>query len=68
MAFAGNRAVGVLEGFQNRAREHGLALVRLNTHDRLGEAKRLWTRAGYREIPDYNPNPRANRRFQKLLG
>jgi hypothetical protein len=31
----------------------------------LGEANRLYRRAGYREIPDYNANPRANRWYGK---
>jgi GNAT superfamily N-acetyltransferase len=57
----------LLEELERRAREHGFARVRLDTHDRLSEANRLYRSAGYREIPDYNANPRANRWFEKFL-
>jgi hypothetical protein len=39
--------------------------VRLDRNSRLREAIRLYERAGYRQIPDYNSNPRANRRHEK---
>jgi hypothetical protein len=37
------------------------------TNARLVEANRMYTEAGYREIEDYNSNPRANRWYEKLL-
>jgi GNAT superfamily N-acetyltransferase len=52
---------------ERRARERGFGVVRLDTHDSLAEANRLYTGAGYREIADYNGNPSANRWFEKLL-
>jgi ribosomal protein S18 acetylase RimI-like enzyme len=57
----------LLAELERRAREHGFEAVRLDTHDRLTEANRLYRSAGYREIPDYNGNPRVNRWFEKLL-
>jgi hypothetical protein len=41
--------------------------VRLDTHDRLTEANLLYRSTGYREIDDYDGNPRANRWYEKLL-
>ena len=57
----------LLEELENRARERGFELVRLDTRDRLAEAIRIYRAAGYREIPDYNGNPRVNRWFEKRL-
>jgi GNAT superfamily N-acetyltransferase len=66
-----HRGAGVgrllLRELERRARERGLEAVRLDTHDRLSEANGLYTAAGYREIPDYNGNPSANRWFEKSL-
>jgi GNAT superfamily N-acetyltransferase len=66
-----HRGAGVgrrlLEELDRRARELGFEAVRLDTHDRLVEANRLYAAVGYREIPDYNSNPRANRWFEKRL-
>jgi GNAT superfamily N-acetyltransferase len=57
----------MLEELERRARGHGFQAVRLDTHDRLGEANEMYRGAGYREIPDYNSNPRSNRWFEKPL-
>ena len=57
----------LLEALERRARELGFDRVRLDTHDRLSDANRLYTGAGYREIADYNGNPSANRWFEKAL-
>jgi GNAT superfamily N-acetyltransferase len=57
----------LLEELEQRGRARGFETVRLDTHDRLGEANRLYRGAGYREIPDYNGNPSANRWFEKSL-
>jgi GNAT superfamily N-acetyltransferase len=57
----------LLQSLEQRAREYGFELVRLDTHDRLTEANRLYRASGYREIDDYNGNPRANRWFEKSL-
>jgi GNAT superfamily N-acetyltransferase len=57
----------VLEELERRARGRGFEAIRLDTHDRLSEATAMYSGAGYREIPDYNSNPRSNRWFEKLL-
>jgi GNAT superfamily N-acetyltransferase len=57
----------LLEDLERRARAHGFRAVRLDTHDRLTEAVRLYRRAGYRQIQDYNSNPSANIWFEKSL-
>jgi GNAT superfamily N-acetyltransferase len=57
----------LLEALEQLARERGFGAVRLDTHDSLTEANRLYAGAGYREIPDYNGNPSANRWFEKPL-
>jgi GNAT superfamily N-acetyltransferase len=66
-----HRGTGVarrlLEALEQLARERGFGTVRLDTHDALTEANRLYEGAGYREIPDYNGNPSANRWFEKPL-
>ena len=66
-----HRGTGVakrlLEALEERARQQGFDSVRLDTHDRLEEANRLYVGAGYREIADYNGNPSANRWFEKPL-
>ncbi len=49
------------------AREHGCEAVRLDTSDYLTEAIGLYRSAGYREIPAYNANPKANVWFRKAL-
>jgi hypothetical protein len=65
VAYDDDRPVGdVLEG---RSRARGFKAIRLDTHDRLIEANRLYRSRGYREIPDYNSNPRSNRWYEKRL-
>jgi len=57
----------LLDALEQRARARGFGTVRLDTHDSLAEANRLYEGAGYREIADYNGNPSANRWFEKPL-
>ena len=57
----------ILDALEQLARERGFEAVRLDTHERLGEANRLYRGAGYREIEDYNGNPSVNRWFEKHL-
>jgi GrpB-like predicted nucleotidyltransferase (UPF0157 family)/GNAT superfamily N-acetyltransferase len=49
------------------ARRHGCRAVRLDTSDYLTEAIGLYRAAGYREVPDYNGNPKANLWFERSL-
>jgi GNAT superfamily N-acetyltransferase len=57
----------ILEELEKRALRHGMRAVRLDTNARLVEANRMYREAGYREIEDYNSNPRADRWYEKPL-
>ncbi|HEX3735834.1 MAG TPA: GNAT family N-acetyltransferase [Solirubrobacterales bacterium] len=49
------------------ARRHGCRAVRLDTSDYLTDAVRLYRAAGYREVPAYNTNLKANLWFERQL-
>jgi ribosomal protein S18 acetylase RimI-like enzyme len=49
------------------AAERGCAAVRLDTSDYLTQAIGLYRAAGYREVPDYNGNAKANLWFERQL-
>ncbi len=49
------------------ARERGCGAVRLDTSDYLAEAIGLYRASGYREVPDYNANPKASLWFERPL-
>jgi ribosomal protein S18 acetylase RimI-like enzyme len=67
-AYRGGGIAGrMLQELERRARARGFEAIRLDTHDRLVEAIEMYRRAGYREIPDYNSNPRSNSWFEKPL-
>lgn len=51
-----------LEGI---ARRRGCGAVRLDTSDYLTAAIAMYRAAGYREVPDYNGNPKANLWFER---
>jgi DNA-binding MarR family transcriptional regulator/predicted GNAT family acetyltransferase len=57
----------LLRHLEDRAREHGYAVVRLDTNDTLTEAIAMYERAGYRAIARYNDNPWARCWFEKEL-
>ena len=57
----------ILAELEKLAAEAGYSRIRLDTHDSLDEAKRLYLKAGYRDIPRYNGNPYAQRWFEKEL-
>lgn len=57
----------MLEELERRARARGFKAIRLDTHDRLNEAVGMYRGAGFREISDYNSNPRSNAWFEKPL-
>lgn len=59
------RLLAELEGIAAR---HGCAAVRLDTSDYLTAAIALYRAAGYRQVPDYNGNPKANLWFERRLG
>jgi len=49
------------------AAERGCAAVRLDTSDYLTDAIGLYRASGYREVPDYNGNAKANLWFERQL-
>ena len=63
------RGVGrrILAGLEEIAVQHGCRAVRLDTSDYLTPAIGLYRAAGYREVPDYNQNPKANLWFERRL-
>ncbi len=65
------RGLGVaqrlLDALEGRAHAFALERVRLDTSRTLVEARALYARNGYREIPAYNDNPYADHWFEKRL-
>ncbi len=57
----------LLRHLEDRARDRGHVLVRLDTNDVLHEAIAMYERAGYRAIAPYNDNPWARCWFEKDL-
>jgi GNAT superfamily N-acetyltransferase len=55
----------VLRRLEAIAAENGCAGTRLDTSDYLTPAVALYRSAGYREVPDYNGNPKANLWFER---
>ncbi len=58
------RLLGELEEI---ARRHGCGAARLDTSDYLTAAIGLYRAAGYREVADYNGNPKASLWFERRL-
>jgi GNAT superfamily N-acetyltransferase len=57
----------LLAALEEAAAQRGLDIVRLDTAEVLTEAQRLYERAGYERIPDYNGNICAERWYEKRL-
>ncbi len=57
----------LLQAVERHAVEMGFHRLRLDTHDGLTAAMRLYTSHGYVAIADYNGNPDATHFFQKRL-
>ncbi|PYC67845.1 GNAT family N-acetyltransferase [Streptomyces tateyamensis] len=57
----------LLAAVEAAAGERGMAVLRLDTRGDLVEARALYARAGYREIPRYNDSPYAAHWFEKEL-
>jgi GrpB-like predicted nucleotidyltransferase (UPF0157 family)/GNAT superfamily N-acetyltransferase len=57
----------LLAELERIAREHGCSASRLDTSDYLSAAIGLYRAAGYREVADYNGNPKANLWFEHSL-
>lgn len=58
----------LLREVERIAADRGCSHVRLDSSDYLTEAIGLYRAAGYREVPDYNRNPKANVWFERRLG
>lgn len=58
----------ILARLDEIALEHGCRAVRLDTSDYLTPAVGLYRAAGYREVPAYNENPKADLWFERRLG
>ncbi|GAB2941531.1 hypothetical protein GCM10027280_32610 [Micromonospora polyrhachis] len=67
---ARGRGIGarLLAEVEQAARDRGLARLRLDTRTDLVEARRLYARHGYREVPAFNDSPYAGHWFTKDLG
>lgn len=57
----------LLAELERIARGRGCGAVRLDTSGYLAEAIGLYRAAGYREVPDYNANPKADTWFERQL-
>jgi GNAT superfamily N-acetyltransferase len=57
----------ILDELHRIAGEAGCRGVRLDTNEFLGEAVGLYRAAGYREVPDYNRNRKADLWFERAL-
>jgi GNAT superfamily N-acetyltransferase len=57
----------ILAELDRIAAEQGCRAVRLDTSDYLTEAIGLYRAAGYREVPAYNDNPKADTWFEREL-
>lgn len=57
----------ILTRLDEIALEHGCRAIRLDTSDYLTPAVALYRSAGYREIPAYNENPKADLWFERTL-
>jgi GNAT superfamily N-acetyltransferase len=57
----------ILSRLDRIAIEHGCRAVRLDTSDYLTPAVGLYRSAGYREVPAYNENPKADLWFERSL-
>jgi GNAT superfamily N-acetyltransferase len=58
----------ILAELDRIAAAHGCRAVRLDTSAYLTDAVGLYRGAGYREIPAYNDNPKADLWFERSLG
>lgn len=57
----------ILARLDEIAVEHGCRAIRLDTSDYLTPAVVLYRAAGYREVPAYNENPKADLWFERSL-
>jgi ribosomal protein S18 acetylase RimI-like enzyme len=53
---------------ENTARQAGATVLRLDTRTDLAEARRLYERLGFIEVPAFNTEPHSNRWYAKDIG
>jgi GNAT superfamily N-acetyltransferase len=58
----------LLQAVEEIAAARGCARARLDTNEYLTDALSLYRAAGYREVPDYNGNAKADLWFERGLG
>jgi GNAT superfamily N-acetyltransferase len=63
----GGLGLRILAELESIARERGCRATRLDTSRYLTPAVALYRSAGYREVSDYNGNPKADLWFQRAL-
>ena len=59
--------MALLSELEAAARRLGISRLELDTRDDLVEARRLYVRAGFQEVPAFNAGPYAEHWFAKLL-
>lgn len=57
----------LLAAAEQRARADGAAVIRLNTRSDLIEARALYAKHGYQDIPRYSDDPLAEHWFEKNI-
>lgn len=57
----------LLAGIESAARAYGVRSIRLDTRDDLVEARGLYAKHGYREVPAFNQGPYAEHWLAKEL-
>jgi len=57
----------LLDGLEDHARRHGVAMLRLDTRRDLTEARRLYARHGYREVRPSSHGLYVDHSFEKTL-
>ncbi|MFD3607138.1 GNAT family N-acetyltransferase [Streptomyces atroolivaceus] len=57
----------LLAGIESAARAYGVRRIRLDTRNDLVEARGLYAKHGYREVPAFNQGPYARHWFAKEL-
>ncbi|MER7011933.1 GNAT family N-acetyltransferase [Saccharopolyspora sp. NPDC000359] len=60
--------VRLLAEAEQHAQRLGYRAIRLDTRDDLVEARGLYAKQGYREVPAFNDEPYAEHWFEKVLG
>ncbi|MER7083456.1 GNAT family N-acetyltransferase [Saccharopolyspora kobensis] len=61
-------AARLLAEVEQHAQQLGYRAIRLDTRSDLVEARRLYARHGYQEVPAFNDGPYAEHWFEKALG